>query len=370
MKILSLNCRGLGQSEAVQEVHSLIKLHGPCLVFLSETRLFYDRVDGLLRSLGMHSGVGEGSFGRGSGLALLWTREIKVKMQSCDKLHIDVVVVDSDTDEVKWRFTGFYGESRREMCYRSWDLLRLLHGRSSCPRLCAGDFNEVLETGEQIGGNIRSESLVDGFRKAVSTCGFHDLGYNGLPYTWDNRQQPTNNIKVRLDRGLATQEFLDLFPDTSVWHVQTTESDHCCLLLDCRAHGERRRGNKAFRYENMWKRDDSYDGLVRSSWGNDATSLNLHTLGDRLGQVKEALQEWDKTVFGSVRKNLAKFRKQLVKERRRGIHSGPSRKERRLMSQISELLSREEVMEKQRSHLDWLKDGDRNTSLFQAKSKE
>jgi hypothetical protein len=33
MKILCLNCRGLGQPEAVQEVRSLIKLHGPGLVF-------------------------------------------------------------------------------------------------------------------------------------------------------------------------------------------------------------------------------------------------------------------------------------------------------------------------------------------------
>lgn len=40
------------------------------------------------------------------------------------------------------------------------------------------------------------------------------------------------------------------------------------------------------------------------------------------------------------------------------------------MSQISELLTTEEIVEKQRSRLGWLKDGDRNTSLFQAKAKE
>lgn len=137
MIIICLNCRGLGQPDAVQEVRSLCELHRPTVVFLSETSFFFDKVDGLKHSLGFPYGLGVGSYGRGGGLALLWTRDVDVKLQSYDKLHIDVAIIDPGTQQEVWRFTGFYGESKREMRYRSRDCLRLLNTKSTLPWLCA-----------------------------------------------------------------------------------------------------------------------------------------------------------------------------------------------------------------------------------------
>lgn len=270
MKIMCLNCRGLGRPKVVREIRSLCELHRPWLVFLSETRFFNDRVDGLVRTLGLERGVGVGCYGRGGGLALLWSREVMVQLESYDKVHIDVTVRTPLPQLREWRFTGFYGESRRELRYRSWDHMKFLGSMSDLQWLCAGDFSEVLRAEEQIGGVGRSEAQMDGFRDAAQTCSLLDLGFIGLPYTWDNRQQDGSNIKVWLDRGLANGDFIDLFTAVKVWHVQMTESDHCCLVVECVQGQKKKRRKKQFRYENMWRRDPSYRPLVEAAWGSEA----------------------------------------------------------------------------------------------------
>jgi hypothetical protein len=277
-----------------------------------------------------------------------------VKLQSIDKLHIDVAVLDPVTKVEKWRFTGFYGEARRELRYRSWDCLRMLNDQSSLLWLCVGDFNEILHATEQFGGVGRSERQMEGFREAVAMCGFSDLGFIGLPYTWDNRQDDDHNVKVRLDRGLATDGFLDLFREVKVWQVQTTISDHCALVVECLEHSlGRRRRKRNFRYENMWQRDPSYMALIPDAW-SPQPDVGLEGMYTKLKGVQSSLQTWEQDVFGSVRKMLASLRHELEEVRGHSLGFGPSRRERQIMARISEMLSREEIMERQRSCLDWL----------------
>ena len=63
---------------------------------------------------------------------------------------------------------------------------------------------------------MRPERQMDGFRDAVNTCGFTDLGFLGLPYTWDNRQHGVDNLMVRLDRAFASPAFTDMFREIKV----------------------------------------------------------------------------------------------------------------------------------------------------------
>lgn len=72
---------------------------------------------------------------------------------------------------------------------------------------------------------------MDGFRSVVDFCGFSDLGYCGPDFTWCNMQEGENIIQLRLDRALATPEWIEKFDGMRVYHLVDSTSDHCALLL-------------------------------------------------------------------------------------------------------------------------------------------
>jgi hypothetical protein len=81
------------------------------------------------------------------------------------------------------------------------------------------------------------ECVVEGKHKRVNfweclqDCHLVDLGFSGPKYTWNNRQQGQDNIRVRLDRAVANGQFLQFFGDAHVDNIITTSSDHHAALL-------------------------------------------------------------------------------------------------------------------------------------------
>jgi hypothetical protein len=157
-----------------------------------------ERSWGLMKALGYPNGEVVATTGLSGGLALFWRRDVMVALQSKSRSHIDVVLSCDNFHGRQLRFTGFYGEPRREMRKNSWYLMRFLHAQLDLPWLCAGDFNEVLNPSEHVGACEREAWQMEGFQDAVADCGLVDLGFVGLPYTWDNRQAGTRNVKEPL----------------------------------------------------------------------------------------------------------------------------------------------------------------------------
>ena len=98
--------------------------------------------------------------------------------------------------------------------------------------LYIGDFNSVLAQSEKQGGRPVTSSSHCPFRSFINHFGMIDLGFAENPFTWSNNRKGLENIKERLDRGLASPSWVHLHPEFSLIHLPTQNSDHNPISLN------------------------------------------------------------------------------------------------------------------------------------------
>jgi hypothetical protein len=327
------------------------------MVFLCETRQKAEKVKRLRGRLGLRGFTGVDSDGLSGGLALFWCDQIKVEVQSQSERFIDVHVQLSD-NEPAWRLTCVYGEPRAENRHNMWSIMRNL----KTPWCVMGDFNEAMWPFEHFSATKRFETHMLAFRDMLETCELVDLGFSGLPYTYDNKRRGRANVKVRLDRVVADNRWRNLFADAKVEHKVSPCSDHCPIVLKCAKDEMTPRPNYR-RYEVMWEREASLPEHISNAWAAAGPKVDLAQIRAGLADVMKYLQKWSKDKFGSVKIQLEKSRN-LLEELQ---NMDADREEiRAVADQMNELLYREEMMWMQR--IDWLKEGDRNTKIFHSKA--
>jgi endonuclease/exonuclease/phosphatase family metal-dependent hydrolase len=112
-----------------------------------------------------------------------------------------------------------------------WDLLRRIKPVGNGSWLLIGDFNETMWQHEHFSLSHRGEKQMRCFREVLSDCNLHDLGYTGLPWTYDNKQEGSKNVKSRIDMVVACPAWSLELPEASLHHIPSFRSDHLPLLL-------------------------------------------------------------------------------------------------------------------------------------------
>ena len=369
MRLLSLNCRGLRNPETVSELRLLVKKKASQVVFLSETRLDVKSVEWLRIQLGMRSALGVQKDGYGAGLPLLWTQDTDLSIASYFRNHIDVVVRSSD--DVQWRFTGFYGNPEAHRRIDSWNLLRYLAQSNSLPWLVRGDFNEIVDFGEKLGIHDRPQWQMRNFRNALSDCELSDLGFQGPKYTWCNMQGYPDIVFALLDRGVSNAEWRLLLLEASVRNLQFVFSDHHAVIVDFEA---RTMGNfpkkHLFRFQAAWISRAGCEDVIREAWASTHTGTLMFQLCQKVKACRMALIQWNKLDVNSLTHQIKKARETLATydANLQSSWNDPEIMRDRCAKRksLNFLLTQEETYWRQRSRISWMKEGDRNTRYFHA----
>ena len=92
------------------------------------------------------------------------------------------------------------------------------------------------------------------FHDAVDACEFLDLGYSGSKFTWGKHFASGQSIWEWLDRAFCTNDWLQWFASTNVFHLTSTALDHTpiWIVLDGL---EPPPSSKPFHFEEMWLSD-------------------------------------------------------------------------------------------------------------------
>jgi hypothetical protein len=195
---------------------------------------------------------------------------------------------------------------------------------------------------------------------------------SGLPWfsiTWCNRDPP-NTTRVRLDRGVATLEWLHKFLATLVEPLDVTNSDHKCLRLEFEPRNLASHPRKPFRFEEIWTSDVGCEATIQEAWDKNRDGTSMFQVVNKLKDCKKGLGKWSRRHFGNVTRQLFEKRQQLKEAEVSALQGGSMDRLKSLKYEVNFLLEKEERMWRQKSRSSWLKDGDQNTRFFHGRASQ
>ena len=143
----------------------------------------------------------------------------------------------------------------------------------------------------------------------MDVCGLNDLGYEGRSWTYEKKVVGGAYCRVRLDRALATTDWINRFPEATLCHLTAAASDHSPIVLSWRRQHGRPKGKRSkglFRYELMWESHDNFSSALSQSWQEEGSASTLQELQRKLAAISATLNDWGMNTFGHVRVEAAK----------------------------------------------------------------
>ncbi|XP_074278178.1 uncharacterized protein LOC141601774 [Silene latifolia] len=353
--------QGIARPSFSTHLSYLINAHKPNIVILSETRVNSPNSLTIVQRLPFDSFEVLDPVGFAGGIIILWNAgDVAVTLVNKGAQLINVVVQVVSTN-FTFLLSAIYASPKFKYRRNLWNELITLSHNLRTPWVCVGDFNEVTCAGEKIGGNGIKLNRVSLFSSSMNICNLIDIGFSGPKFTWTNRRR-LNPILERLDRVGVNQLWLDQYPNSHNYHLTRLSSDHCPILLKTTLTFNPL--PKPFKFESFWLADPGFLPLISSAW-----PVGHQCVTSKLSSLSLVLSNWAKETFGSLTRKKNTLNARLLGTQRQ-LCTHPRSEfllnlNDSLLSDLNRVLDLEHAYWKDRARINWLLDGDRNTSFFQ-----
>ncbi|OMO90964.1 reverse transcriptase [Corchorus capsularis] len=312
-------------------------VHKPSIFAIVEPRISGSRAKCVLRKLKFPKWHVADPVGFAGGIWLNWDDaavQLTIIISSPQLVHALV----KPKDQEEFMLTVVYASPKLEVRRILWTHMEDLARTITLPWVVLGDFNDVLNGGEKMGG------------------------FYGPAFTWCNRRKGLRKIQERLDRVLARLNWRVMFPEAAVIHLPRVHSDHNPVLLRLEPHVPGDKSQRPFRFQAMWRAECGFDEMMSKLWRELDGSFV-----DRTEKLASALLEWNKADFGNIFAKKKELRARINGvQRALAVHRSHQLEllEEDLVSQYDKILEKEELFWAQNSRVQWIMHGDRNTNFF------
>ncbi|GJY65952.1 RNA-directed DNA polymerase, eukaryota, reverse transcriptase zinc-binding domain protein [Tanacetum coccineum] len=289
-------------------------------------------------------------------------------VQSMDE---EVAEDTSDSDKIgdsKDIYVFFiYKENNVKDTRDLWKNLKKHNNITGCfPWVLLGGFNVILNCNENSKGiNVQSFEVQE-FKKCVDNLSLEDIKLMGLFYTSIKvRRDPSKGVLKKLDRVMGNGHFVSDFSKSFANFLPFVSSDHSpAVLVMLEVKGK---SNKAFRFMNYLADKKDFVDVVRQHWFIPMKGFNMYILTKRLKALKKHMRSLNKK-NGNVCEKVKRLKVKLArvqKELSRDPSNVDLREEELIYIDAYKKATRdEELLLKQKSKIQWLKEGDFNTFFF------
>ncbi|KAK3189547.1 hypothetical protein Dsin_029108 [Dipteronia sinensis] len=233
------------------------------------------------------------------------------------------------------------------------------------PWIVLGDFNVSRSVGESIGGCSRISGAMKEFNDCLQSLELDDLRFSGFLHTWCNKRS-NSCISKKLDRVLVNNDWLVKFENFEAIFLPFSISDHCPSVVKLGLQGIKK--NPPFKIFNFLTDGADFLPLVDRCWWEQVHGTMQYKLCSKLRNLKKVLETLNNDKVGDLTIKSIEAKAALDDCQRlldqQPLDSNLKIQEKELISCYTMTLKAEEDLLRQKSRIQWLKAGDRNSSYF------